>query len=156
MIYFMTGKFAGKNVRSGVSGLRGLGSQKIDFYFIAFFNSITIQKVNAKVLNRLDDKWKNEVRSTFWIENVFQNFKLVFLEILFLFRFAVIAKKLRFRSVWKFFCFCRTCSLTGLISVLSCKNFWFWEKIRKHEFFVKNFHFLEFSWIFWNFFYFIK
>ena len=39
--------------------LRGLGSQKIDF-FIAFFNSITIQKVNAKVLNRLDEKSKNE------------------------------------------------------------------------------------------------
>ena len=34
--------------------LKGLGSQKIDFCFIAFFNSITIQKVNAKVLNRLD------------------------------------------------------------------------------------------------------
>ena len=35
--------------------LRGLGSQKIEF-FIPFFNSITIQKVNAKVVNRLDEK----------------------------------------------------------------------------------------------------
>ena len=35
--------------------LKGLGSQKIDF-FIPFFNSITIQKENAKVLNRLDEK----------------------------------------------------------------------------------------------------
>ena len=35
--------------------LRGLGCQKIEF-FIAFFNSITIQKVNTKVLNRLDEK----------------------------------------------------------------------------------------------------
>ena len=69
----------------------GLGSQKIDF-FITFFNSITIEKVNAKVLNPLDEKWKNDVRSTFCNENVFQNFVLVFLEILFLFRFAVIAK----------------------------------------------------------------
>ena len=41
--------------------LRRLGSQKI-YFFIAFFNSITIQKVNAKVLNRLDEKWKNESR----------------------------------------------------------------------------------------------
>ena len=32
-----------------------IGSQNIDF-FIAFFNSITIQKVNAKVLNRLNEK----------------------------------------------------------------------------------------------------
>ena len=30
------------------------------FFFIAFFNSITIQKVNTNVLNRLDEKWKNE------------------------------------------------------------------------------------------------
>ena len=37
-------------------GLRGLGSQKIDFFIIEFLNSITIQKVNAKVLNCLDKK----------------------------------------------------------------------------------------------------
>ena len=40
--------------------LRGLGSQKIDFFCIAIFNSITIQKENSKVLSRLGEKWKNE------------------------------------------------------------------------------------------------
>ena len=29
-------------------------------FFIAFFNSITIQKVNAKVLNRLDEKMRDK------------------------------------------------------------------------------------------------
>ena len=44
--------------------LRRIGSQKIDF-LIAFFNRITIQKVNAKVLNCLVEKWKNE-RQKVW------------------------------------------------------------------------------------------
>ena len=42
-----------------LQNLRGLGSQKIDF-FIAFFNSITIQKVNVKVLGRLDEKIRDK------------------------------------------------------------------------------------------------
>ena len=37
-----------------------VNGSKNRFFFIEFFNRITIQKVNAKVLNRLDEKWENE------------------------------------------------------------------------------------------------
>ena len=113
--------------------LRGLGSQKIDFFYIAFFNSITIQKVNDNVLNRLDEKWKNETKR---LSAFRKNWRAAGNRSLFYlcFVFQWLQKKRRFRSVWNFFCFHRTFSFTGWNFVLSCKNFWFWEKFKKIQF----------------------
>ena len=44
---------------------KGTRKSKKRFFFIAFFNSITIQKVNAKVLNHLDEKWETKRLSAF-------------------------------------------------------------------------------------------